>query len=273
MSFRRCRAPLPPISARRHPPRNPRRAFPCRLPCATGPCAAGGRTHRRRQSVALRFVARGRCGRARASACRGPTAVSLTGPGHADRPGAGGRRSGKQRGTRGPRRCPGARRPRGRSDRAVEPRRGHRRASHARPVCVGAAGVGARGRCLRRSSRRRPGPAGAARLPVYCAAARGDLPGAKLALQLARDGGAPVSLAAAAIARLSKISTPAPPLPKQLTVLDYLFLNLGGKRPSADLAAKADPDLLFLLARDPSAPAELRVDVGRARCRAQHHRR
>jgi hypothetical protein len=96
-------------------------------------------------------------------------------------------------------------------------------------------------------------------VPVYCAAARGDLPGAKLALQLARDGGAPVSLAAAAIARLSKISTPAPSLPKQVTVIDYLFLNLGGKRPSADLAAKAEPELLFLLARDPSAPAELRV--------------
>ncbi len=96
-------------------------------------------------------------------------------------------------------------------------------------------------------------------VPVYCAAARGDLPGAKLALQLARDGGAPVSLAAAAIARLSKSSTPAPPLPKQMAVIDYLFLTLGGKRPSADLAAKAEPELLFLLAHDQSTPAELRV--------------
>jgi hypothetical protein len=96
-------------------------------------------------------------------------------------------------------------------------------------------------------------------IPVYCAAARGDLPGAKLALQLARDGGAEAELAAAAIARLSKTSTPAPPTPKHLGVIDYLFLTLGAQRPSAGLAAKAEPDLLFLLAHDPSTPAELRV--------------
>ena len=110
-------------------------------------------------------------------------------------------------------------------------------------------------------------------VPVYCAAAQGDLPGAKLALQLARDGGAQVGLAAAAIARLSKISTPSPSSPKQIGVLDYLFLTLGAERPAAGLAAKAAPELLFLLAHDPSTPVELRVAVRRARCVAQHHRR
>ena len=96
-------------------------------------------------------------------------------------------------------------------------------------------------------------------VPVYCAAARGDLPGARLALQLARDGGAETGLAASAIGRLSKTATPAPRMPKQVGVIDYLFITLGAKRPSADLAAKAEPELLFYLARDQSTPAELRV--------------
>jgi len=94
---------------------------------------------------------------------------------------------------------------------------------------------------------------------VYCAAAKGDLPGARLALQLARDGGADVGLAAAAIGRLSKTPTPRPPLPRSVGVLDYLFLSLGEQRPTADLAAKAEPELLFFLAHDEGAPAELRL--------------
>ena len=96
-------------------------------------------------------------------------------------------------------------------------------------------------------------------VPVSCAAARGDLPGARLALQLARDGGAQVGLAAAAISRLSKTSTQAPPVPQHVGVIDYLFLILGDRRSGADLAAKAEPELLFLLAHDQSTPAELRV--------------
>jgi len=96
-------------------------------------------------------------------------------------------------------------------------------------------------------------------VPVYCAAARGDLPGARLALQLARDGGAETGLAASAIGRLSKTATPAPRMPKQVGVIDYLFITLGAKRPSVDLAAKAEPELLFYLAHDRSTPAELRV--------------
>jgi hypothetical protein len=94
---------------------------------------------------------------------------------------------------------------------------------------------------------------------VYCAAAKGDLPGAKLALQLARDQGTDVRLAAAALAGLEKAPIKQPALPKSLGVIDYLFLSLGDDRPSAGLAAKAEPELLFMLARDDTAPAELRV--------------
>lgn len=90
-------------------------------------------------------------------------------------------------------------------------------------------------------------------VPVYCAATGGDLPAAKLALQLARDRGADVAIAAAVLAQQP------PSTPKQAGVLDYLFLSLGKKRPAPELAAKAEPELLFLLAHDGTAPAELRA--------------
>jgi hypothetical protein len=41
--------------------------------------------------------------------------------------------------------------------------------------------------------------------------------------------------------------------------MDYLFLSLAEKRPTAALAGRAEPPLLFLLARDETAPAELRA--------------
>lgn len=98
------------------------------------------------------------------------------------------------------------------------------------------------------------GPAKEALLvPVYCVAAKGDVPGARLALQLAREGGADTSVAAAVLGQRQ------PAMPKSIGVIDYLFLSLGEKRPGADLAPKAAPELLFLLARDGTAPAELRV--------------
>ncbi|HEU4476208.1 MAG TPA: hypothetical protein VFR71_05885, partial [Methyloceanibacter sp.] len=90
-------------------------------------------------------------------------------------------------------------------------------------------------------------------VPAYCAAAGGDAAGARLALQLAREGGADTSVASAILGQRQA------PVPKTVGVVDYLFLSLGKKRPGAELAAKADPELLFLLARDGTAPAELRV--------------
>lgn len=103
-----------------------------------------------------------------------------------------------------------------------------------------------------------PGPE-ALLVPAYCAAAKGDLPGARLALDLARDGGADVGLASAVVGRLNKAGTHASNLPKKIGVMDYLFLTLGGERPTAGLAAAAEPPLLFLLTHDQSAPAEPRV--------------
>ena len=90
-------------------------------------------------------------------------------------------------------------------------------------------------------------------VPVYCGATSGDLAGARLALQLARDNGADVGIAAAVLAQRR------PSVPRQVGLMDYLFLSLGKQRPEADLAAKAEPELLFFLARDGTAPAELRA--------------
>jgi hypothetical protein len=49
------------------------------------------------------------------------------------------------------------------------------------------------------------------------------------------------------------------PLPRSIDVLDYLFLKLGQSANRPDIAAKAGPELLFLLAHDDDAPPELRV--------------
>jgi hypothetical protein len=90
-------------------------------------------------------------------------------------------------------------------------------------------------------------------VPAFCAAVKRDAPGAKLALELARELGAEIAVAAAVLGRRQ------PAMPKSLGVVDYLFLSLAEKRPTADLAARAKPTLLFLLARDATVPSELRV--------------
>ncbi len=89
-------------------------------------------------------------------------------------------------------------------------------------------------------------------IPAYCAARGGDRGGAELALNLARDNGVDTGMAAAALAGAKQ------PLPRSVDVVDYLFLKLGHSA-GAGIAARATPDLLYLIARDQSAPAELRV--------------
>ena len=96
-------------------------------------------------------------------------------------------------------------------------------------------------------------------VPAYCAAAKGDRQGASLALTLASDSGVDAGLAAAMIDHADKTSSRGPALPRNVDVLDYLFLKLGQTGGSADIAARATPELLFLLARDKDTPAELRL--------------
>ena len=96
-------------------------------------------------------------------------------------------------------------------------------------------------------------------IPAYCAAAKGDRQGASLVLTLARDSGVDAGIAAAVVDRPAKPSSRGANLPRNVDVLDYLFLKLGQSGGSADIAAKATPELLFLLVRDKDAPAELRL--------------
>lgn len=91
-------------------------------------------------------------------------------------------------------------------------------------------------------------------IPAYCAAASGDNEAARQALDIARDNGVDVGFASRAIGQGAR-----GPLTKSLDVLDYLFLKLGQSANRPDIAAKASPELLFLLAHDDEAPAELRV--------------
>ena len=93
-------------------------------------------------------------------------------------------------------------------------------------------------------------------VPVYCAAASGDKEGARLALNLARDNGLDVALAAGSIEGRAAGSVGPP---KGIDVLDYLFLKLGQAANRPDIAAKASPELLFLLTQDDEAGPELRL--------------
>ena len=96
-------------------------------------------------------------------------------------------------------------------------------------------------------------------IPAYCAAVKGDQPGANLALQLARDRGVQAPVPFAAIERLGKASPKPIALPKSVETFDYLFLKLNPKSLPTALAAKASPALLFLIAHDDTAPPGLRL--------------
>lgn len=96
-------------------------------------------------------------------------------------------------------------------------------------------------------------------MPAYCAAAKGDQPGANLALQLARDRGVQAPVPFAVIERLGKTSSKPIVLPDAVETFDYVFLKLDPKSLPSSLAAKASPALLFLIAHDDNAPPGLRL--------------
>jgi hypothetical protein len=97
-------------------------------------------------------------------------------------------------------------------------------------------------------------------IPAYCAATKGDFGAAGLALQLARDSGVDVALPAAIVAQSDKSGGGGPvSAPKSVDIVDYVFLALDKDSVPADIASRASPRLLFLLAQDAAAPAEARV--------------
>ncbi len=97
-------------------------------------------------------------------------------------------------------------------------------------------------------------------IPVYCAAAHGNKQAAvgDLAAALARGLAAPV--AEAVIGQLAGKAERVP-VPRQLDVLDYIFLRLGHVAMAPQLADAASPVLLYLLAHDKGAPPELRLEA------------
>ena len=99
-------------------------------------------------------------------------------------------------------------------------------------------------------------------IPAYCAVAKGDPGSAGVALPLARDSGVDVSVAASAIDRLAKTEGGrAVAVPRRVDVLDYVFLSLDPESLPEDLAGRATPGLLSLIAQDKDAPAELRLQA------------
>jgi hypothetical protein len=90
-------------------------------------------------------------------------------------------------------------------------------------------------------------------VPAYCAALSGDRDAARQALSVARDNGVDAGFASRSVEGQRAV------VPQRVDVLDYLFLKLGQAGARADLAGKATPELLFLLARDDEAAAELRL--------------
>ncbi|MGI8725678.1 MAG: hypothetical protein ACR2J1_10100 [Methyloceanibacter sp.] len=99
-------------------------------------------------------------------------------------------------------------------------------------------------------------------IPAYCAAAKGDPGSAGVALQLARDSSVDVSVAASAVDRLAKTEgARAVAVPQRVDVLDYVFLSLEPESLPEDLAGRATPRLLSLIAQDKDAPAELRLQA------------
>ena len=92
-------------------------------------------------------------------------------------------------------------------------------------------------------------------IPVYCAQLSGDQGSARQGLNIARANGVDAGLAASVVV--------GPPrglhLARNVDVLDYLFLKLAKAANRPDIAAKASPELLFLLTRDDEAGPELRL--------------
>ncbi len=92
----------------------------------------------------------------------------------------------------------------------------------------------------------------------YCAAAAGDLPGAGLAAELAREEGVPVSPGLESLDALSIKAKPKLTPAETYSVIDYYLMDMagvGGELP----ADKAEPALLVTIANDANAKLPVRL--------------
>jgi hypothetical protein len=91
----------------------------------------------------------------------------------------------------------------------------------------------------------------------YCAAVAGDIAGAGLAAELAREEGQEQSPGLDALDAISIGAKPKLTAPKQLTLLDYRIVERIGQLPHAEILDKGEPALLVALSHDPATPVDL----------------
>jgi hypothetical protein len=100
----------------------------------------------------------------------------------------------------------------------------------------------------------------------YCAAATGDLPGAGLAAELAREEGVPVSPGLESLDALSIKAKPKLSAAKTFSVIDYVLMDMAGV--GGELALdKAEPALLVAIANDANAKLPVRLAAAEAAAR------
>ncbi|MEQ1715483.1 MAG: hypothetical protein ABL907_05785, partial [Hyphomicrobium sp.] len=105
----------------------------------------------------------------------------------------------------------------------------------------------------------------------YCAAATGDMAGAGLAAELAREEGLDQSPGLEALDALSigakpSISHGIKP-PARFSLLDYRLLEIAGAAPGAAALDTAEPALLVALTNDAASPPDLRLAAAEAAAR------
>ena len=100
----------------------------------------------------------------------------------------------------------------------------------------------------------------------YCAAAAGDLPGAGLAAELAREEGVPVSPGLESLDALSIKAKPKLSAVQTFSVIDYVLMDMAGV--GGELALdKAEPALLVAIANDANAKLPVRLAAAEAAAR------
>jgi hypothetical protein len=105
-------------------------------------------------------------------------------------------------------------------------------------------------------------------LSAYCAAADGNVDGARLALEIAGAEGASAAFAASALDAISAGQAFRPGVVRRLTLIDYRFLELARGEAGADLLAAAEPPLLVALSHDGKAAPHLRIAAAEAATRS-----
>ena len=93
----------------------------------------------------------------------------------------------------------------------------------------------------------------------YCAAVANDSKATGLAADLAREEGIVAELPLAVLAAVSTGNKPNLPMPKNVLLLDYRFLELMGPVDAMQVFDKAEPALLAVIAGDAQSPARLQI--------------